>query len=365
MLNCTRCRLEFTPELKRNNTSYKTCKKCREKYKASRNRNKCEHGKRRSTCKECGGASICEHGRQRSLCKECGGASICEHGRRRNRCKECGGSSICEHGRLRSQCKECDGTSICKHNQRRSRCRECQGSSFCEHSMRRTRCKKCGGSSLCKHDRLRMQCKECKGSSICYHDKRRSQCIICTPKRACQHCLAVYVSPYSNFRPYCFTCYCVLNPDVEIKRKYKLKEHHLRDFLKSEFKEVSMIFDKACGKSGRRPDVLIDCKTYCIVIECDENQHKSYENCENRRCMEIFADLKNRPLVVLRFNPDTYIDSSGKKVQGCFTTTKTVGFKVNKKEWEKRMGVLTEKIWFYKKNSPEKDFTVEYLFYDE
>ena len=27
----------------------------------------------------------CEHGRQRSKCKECGGASICQHGRRRSR----------------------------------------------------------------------------------------------------------------------------------------------------------------------------------------------------------------------------------------------------------------------------------------
>ena len=50
--------------------------------------------------------SICEHGRQRSQCKECGGASICEHGRRRSQCKECGGASICEHGRRRSRCKE-------------------------------------------------------------------------------------------------------------------------------------------------------------------------------------------------------------------------------------------------------------------
>ena len=43
---------------------------------------RCEHGRVRSQCKECGGASICEHGRVRSTCKECGGASICEHGRR-------------------------------------------------------------------------------------------------------------------------------------------------------------------------------------------------------------------------------------------------------------------------------------------
>ena len=36
----------------------------------------CEHNRRRSQCKECGGASICQHARRRSKCKECGGASI-------------------------------------------------------------------------------------------------------------------------------------------------------------------------------------------------------------------------------------------------------------------------------------------------
>ena len=50
----------------------------------------------------------CEHDKRRSRCKECGGSSICEHGRRRSQCKECGGASICEHDRIRSQCKECD-----------------------------------------------------------------------------------------------------------------------------------------------------------------------------------------------------------------------------------------------------------------
>ena len=36
----------------------------------------------------------CEHGRERSRCKECGGSSICEHGRRRGRCKECGPQAV-------------------------------------------------------------------------------------------------------------------------------------------------------------------------------------------------------------------------------------------------------------------------------
>jgi hypothetical protein len=73
---------------------------------------KCEHNRERSTCKQCGGASICEHNRRRSECKQCGGASICEHNRKRSKCKQCGGASICEHNRQRSGCKQCGGASI-------------------------------------------------------------------------------------------------------------------------------------------------------------------------------------------------------------------------------------------------------------
>ena len=83
----------------------------------------CEHGvKYRSYCKVC---SACSHGRRRSTCKECGGASICEHGRVRSQCKECAGSQICVHGRRRSQCKECGGSGICEHGRQRYRCKEC------------------------------------------------------------------------------------------------------------------------------------------------------------------------------------------------------------------------------------------------
>ena len=91
---------------------------------------KCEHGRVRSVCKECGGGSICEHGRRRYTCKECGGGSICEHGRHRSQCKDCGGSGICEHGRVRHCCKECGGSGICEHGRVRSICKECGGGSI-------------------------------------------------------------------------------------------------------------------------------------------------------------------------------------------------------------------------------------------
>ena len=35
------------------------------------------------------------------------GRMKCEHGREKSKCKDCGGSSICKHEKIRSRCKEC------------------------------------------------------------------------------------------------------------------------------------------------------------------------------------------------------------------------------------------------------------------
>lgn len=86
----------------------KTCKECKKRREKYRDRYKCEHEKRRSQCKDCGGSQICEHGIQRGVCKVCGGSQICEHGKQRSICKVCGGSSICKHGKQRCRCKDCD-----------------------------------------------------------------------------------------------------------------------------------------------------------------------------------------------------------------------------------------------------------------
>ena len=144
---------------------------------------RCEHGRDRSQCKDCGGSGICEHGRRRYVCKECGGKGICEHGRKRTQCKECGGGSICKHGQYRWACKDCGGNgkskSICEHGRPRTTCKACGGGSICEHGRRRTKCKDCGGGSFCEHGRQRFQCKDCGGGGICEHGRLRGKCKDC------------------------------------------------------------------------------------------------------------------------------------------------------------------------------------------
>lgn len=148
-------------------------------YQLNKNKNKCEHNKRKSRCKDCVGSELCEHKKIKSACKECDGVSICKHNKRKSVCKECGGVSICEHKRVKSVCKECGGGSICKHNRIKSQCKECGGSGICEHNLRKSQCKECLGSAFCEHNRIKSRCKECGGSQLCEHKRQTSACKDC------------------------------------------------------------------------------------------------------------------------------------------------------------------------------------------
>lgn len=156
---------------------------------------------------------------------------------------------------------------------------------------------------------------------------------------------------------------------------YKIKERYLRDELRLRFldNDINMIFDKAVdgGCSRRRPDVLIDLILYSIIIECDEGQHKNYE-CENKRTMQLFEDLGERPLIMIRFNPDNYTEKD-KKIKGCFTPLTTIEdihkkkfYDINKQEWERRVDILEEVIKSkISLEIPEKEIDEIKLFYNK
>jgi hypothetical protein len=89
---CSRCKKNVSTEgfdTKLDGAMNKCCKECLVKHKIISEKNKCEHGKRRTICRECSGTGICAHNRQRYTCKPCNGASICEHNQRRYDCKDC------------------------------------------------------------------------------------------------------------------------------------------------------------------------------------------------------------------------------------------------------------------------------------
>lgn len=174
-----------------------------------------------------------------------------------------------------------------------------------------------------------------------------------------------------KYKGYCLRCFIYTFPNEKISRQFKIKEQHIVDYIKQTFNKEKIIVDKIVdgGCSKRRPDVLIDKYTHSIIIECDENQHsqKFYDkNCENKRIMELFQDLGSRPLIVIRFNPDEYVDQYGIKQKSCFSKHKGLDVPIlNEKEFNKRMEKLNEIILESIYSSPIKEITIHELFYNQ
>lgn len=328
----------------------------------------CEHNKERTKCRECKGGSLCEHNKRRSGCKDCNGGSICEHDKTRSHCKVCKGSQICEHSKLRSICKDCKGGSICEHNKQKRYCKQCGGSCICEHNKQKNHCKKCNSVSICEHDKIKSNCRECGGLSFCEHGKRKTRCKLCGGSQLCKTPLCE-TRGTKKYNGYCMPCCIHMCPEITVSRNYKTKEREVSDKIKESFPDFEWVLDKRVdgGCSKRRPDLLLDLGTHIIIIEVDENKHTTYDcSCENKRLMELSRDLGHRPIVFIRFNPDGYVDSTGKKIISCWRVNgngiMTI-MKTRQKEWDYRISSLKDQVKYWIENTTEKTVEIVELYY--
>jgi hypothetical protein len=163
----------------------------------------------------------------------------------------------------------------------------------------------------------------------------------------------------------CSGCYYYTNPDSVLTRNHKSKENQIISDLNKEFNNI-IIQDKTIlnGCSKRRPDGLIKLNDYNIIIEIDENQHPNY-SCENKRLIEIFKDLGNSPLTIIRFNPDAY-KLDNKKIKSPFGITKIDGKLkiINQKEYNIRLNKLIETVKENINIIPDKEINTVHLFYN-
>lgn len=174
-----------------------------------------------------------------------------------------------------------------------------------------------------------------------------------------------------KYKGYCFRCFIYLFPEKTDEFLYKTKEYHVVYYVKTHINltDYEIIENKSVGGcSKRRPDMAIDCWTHIIIIECDENQHNttSYCSCDNKRTMQIFEDFGSRPIVFLRFNPDSYVNKHNVLIDGCFRYTKHYSLPVVRDVdiWMERMSVLHTRIGYHLSNIPCQEVNVEYLYYD-
>jgi len=107
----------------------------------------------------------------------------------------------------------------------------------------------------------------------------------------------------------------------------------------------------ACSK--KRPDFVIDCDYFFLIVEIDEDQHKSYAcDCEVSRMIQLHQEFGGAPVVFIRYNPDNYTDYLGNFQKGR---------KQNPKR-EKRLINLIQNI--RKRHEVPGEPSIYYLYYD-
>jgi hypothetical protein len=289
---------------------------------------------------------------------------ICIHKKTIYHCIECYPQGFCPHQKRWRNCAECDGSGLCdEHKKEKSKCIDCFGSSYCHHRKLRSRCRECGGVSYCKeHNRRKDQCPEC---NACVHGKNKIYCRLCDGRSLCRNCH--FTSAHYGGYQYCRNCYYQLHPELDPPPRLRTKEKHLlKTFNEDEELQGKFAYDNRIqgGCSGRRPDFFFECLTHSVIVENDEHQHISVE-CENKRMMEIFASLGSRPLIMIRFNPDSYVDKSGIRHPGAFKRDRHRNLLIIEEEFNRRYTILKKALTDALSVVPTKNVTECKLFYNE
>jgi hypothetical protein len=138
---------------------------------------------------------------------------------------------------------------------------------------------------------------------------------ICLLVKKCEGCGKENMILNKNNR-----CLIYCEPDdtyKQVKREKKFEKltlSYLDKYLQTKVIPIPIddsITDSMCNK--RRPDRVYDCGTHFVIIEVDENQHKSYDvkdetGCKSElvRMYQIYEGLGYMDVVFLRFNPNNF-----------------------------------------------------------
>ncbi len=202
-----------------------------------------------------------------------------------------------------------------------------------------------------------LYCKGCKISGMLDIKHKKCKTYLCDIRQS------------NKFEGYCLRCFIHNFPESKIIRDYGTREAKVTEFIKQEFKELDINYNKQIegGCSKNRPDIFIDCLTHSIIIEVDEHQHKnrSYTpECEIQRVNNLFTDLADRPIIFIRFNLDSYKNKSGKLIKSCFECAEDRGLPKANKTLQARLKKLKKEIEKNIKLIPNTNITTIKLFYD-
>ena len=157
-------------------------------------------------------------------------------------------------------------------------------------------------------------------------------------KRKCKYC-----DIEENSKFICKECLKVQN------KKEWMTVRHIRKNIDTKFEYNTSKMLQGC--SQKRPDIYFELNKHCVIVEIDENQHKTYGDvCECARINEIVNGIGGKSVIIIRFNPDI-IKNNKKEI------------KIN---WDIRLAKLIETIKSELSNDHET-FKVEIiqLYYDD
>jgi hypothetical protein len=147
---------------------------------------------------------------------------------------------------------------------------------------------------------------------------------------------------------------CLLSCTIKHKDYTKFSETEMdKVFTTNKFKYTrDKTVDTSC--SLKRPDFVFDWGYGILIVENDENQHKSRPcECEQTRMIQIHNDYGGLPVHFIRFNPDKYKTQSGKSVENLDKRLQFLCNIIKKNHKDAQQ--------FFERNT---NLTVSYLYYD-
>ena len=181
-------------------------------------------------------------------------------------------------------------------------------------------------------------------------------------ERLCQNINCVAKNPVDILDVFgnCVSFCSAMKQSVIYRKHQKKKEEFIEKLLYREIPTAMYMRDERGdnGCSASRPDFVYHLGTHVVIVEVDEKQHKSYNNCgstkdekhraENRRMYNLSSEFDGLPLTFIRYNPDSYrVDGHSVKIPD-----------------PKRHTTLIKWIQKYISDIPKEGIYVKYLFYD-
>ena len=152
------------------------------------------------------------------------------------------------------------------------------------------KCSKCDSEYDFIIDNIKYCLKHCPNKK--YEIKIKKKCKICD------------IEAESNY--ICKDC-----KQISTKKEYAIVRY-IKKKIDTPFKHNTNEPVNEC--SNRRPDIIFELNKHVVIVEIDENQHKSYqESCECARMNEIINSIGGKSVIFIRYNPDNTYNKGNKQ----------------------------------------------------